>query len=240
MTHLALAALLVSTAPVPLLPCVEPGTPLTARAATHAPTAEHRTAPFDAGRAGAHAVDDALRALYERGTTFEDFHANATRRRELWDANYAAATIPVPLLDRGRAVGGSWHLLAVAVDACSDSVNTIPYLALLAERVPGLELRIVDSDVGRAVMEARRTPDGRAATPTVVLLDADFDDAGCFIERPKDLQAWLAENEGRLDSDALHQGKMGWYADDAGASTVEEVVSLMEAAAAGRPRCDAS
>ncbi len=181
--------------------------------------------------------DDELRALYQQGETFAAFHERATRRKELWDRNYAR-TLPSALVERARAVGGSWHLLSVAIDACSDSVNTIPYLALLTDLVPGLDMRIVDSDVGRAVMEARRTPDGRAATPTVVLLDADFDDAGCFIERPKDLQAYLAENDGKISRDALFEAKMGWYDTDGGRSTVEEVVALLEAAAAGRPTCD--
>ncbi|MEQ9401156.1 MAG: thioredoxin family protein [Longimicrobiales bacterium] len=213
-----IAALLLAASAGPALPCVDGDAP--PRAVLESP------------------ADDVLRALYMRGQTFDDFHAEADSRRELWDRNYGQGQVPEDMVRRARAVGGTWHLLAVAIDGCSDSVSTIPYLALLAERVPGLEMRIVDSTVGRAVMEARRTPDGRAATPTVVLLDADYDDAGCFIERPKDLQAWLAENDGTLSRDALFEGKMGWYQDDAGASTVAEVVALMEAAAAGQPRCD--
>lgn len=181
-------------------------------------------------------TDDVLRALYERGQTFPAFHEAATRRRKLWDRNYARAAVDAAVVERAQAVGGTWHLLVVAVDGCSDSVSTIPYLARLAERVPGLELRIVDSDVGRAVMEARRTPDDRAATPTVVLLDAGFDDVGCFIERPAALRAHLAELEARGGTNAL-AAKMAWYDEDAGAATVDEVVGLMEAAAAGRRVC---
>lgn len=181
--------------------------------------------------------DDALRALYESGRIFAAFHDAATRRRELWDRNYARGDLDAGAVARARAVGGTWRLLVVAVDGCSDSVSTIPYLARLAEAVPGLDLRIVDSDAGRGVMEARRTPDGRAATPTVVLLDADFDDVGCFIERPAPLIAHLAELEAKSDGSDAFAAKMAWYDADGGASTVAEVVGLMEAAAAGRRIC---
>jgi hypothetical protein len=135
-------------------------------------------------------------------------------------------------------VGGTWHLLAVAVDACSDSVNTLPWLALLAEAVPGLEMRVLDPARGRALMEARPTADGRAATPTVVLLDAGFEDAGCFVERPRPLKAWIEEQRHQVGEGTLYEGKMLWYAQDAGASTVEEVVRLLESAAAGEPVCE--
>lgn len=213
-----IAALLLAASAGPALPCADGDAP--PRSVLEAP------------------ADDVLRALYLRGQTFADFYAEADSRRELWERNYGQGVVAEGLVRRARAVGGTWHLLAVAIDGCSDSVNTIPYLALLVEQVPGLEMRIVDSTVGRAVMDARRTADGRAATPTVVLLDANHDDAGCFIERPKDLQAWLTENDGKLSTQALFEGKMGWYQDDGGASTVAEVVALMEAAAAGQPRCD--
>ena len=46
----------------------------------------------------------------------------------------------------------------VAVDSCSDSVNTIPYLARLVEMVDGFDMRVVNSRVGRKVMEDHPTP----------------------------------------------------------------------------------
>jgi hypothetical protein len=182
--------------------------------------------------------DDELQALYESGRTYDDFLGAATRRVELWHANTErAAETDRTLVERARAVGGAWYLLAVAIDACSDSVSTIPYLARLASLVDGLELRIVDSTAGRAVMEAHPTPDGRAATPTVLLLDADFDEAGCFIERPPTLQSWILDEGWTLSGDEVLERKMAWYAEDAGRETVETVVRMLEAAAEGRTVC---
>lgn len=181
-----------------------------------------------------------LEALYRSGAGFGDFLAAAEGRRALWERRYRDGKVADDLLERARAVPGRWRLLAVAEDWCSDSVNTIPFLALLAERVEGLELRIVDSDRGREVMEGHRTPDGRPATPTVLLLDESYEEVGCWIERPGQLQAWALEARPALRDRDFLERKMAWYEEDAGASTVAEIVSLLEAAASGSPRCDAA
>lgn len=178
-------------------------------------------------------IDDELRQIFESGRSYTDFLDNATRRTELWHGNTEKAEgIDADLVRRARAVGGSWHFLAVAVDSCSDSVSTIPYLAELVALVDGLDMRIVDSSVGRDIMESHRTPDGRGATPTVLLLDDDFEEAGCFIERPLSLQSWIMENDG-LSRDEIFEWKMAWYAEDSGQETVETFVEMLEAAAAG-------
>lgn len=182
-------------------------------------------------------VDEALRALYRSGISYETFLADARARVELWHANTErSATIDASLVERARAVDGTWHLLAVTVDACSDSVSIIPWLAELVARVDGLSLRIVDPTAGRSVMEAHRTPDGRAATPTVLLLDEAFDEAGCFIERPPALQDWIRDRPG-LSSQEVYEGKMAWYDEDGGQGTVEAVVEMLEAASEGRSIC---
>lgn len=183
-------------------------------------------------------ADDALRTLYQSGRSYDDFLASADQRVELWHANTARSEdIDADLVRRARAVGGTWRLLAVAVASCSDSVSTIPYLARLAALVDGLDMRIVDSRAGRTVMEAHPTPDGRPATPTVVLLDSEWDEAGCFIERPHALQSWILENPDGIAPGEMVARKMVWYAEDAGRRTVEAIVEAMEAAAAGNVVC---
>jgi len=182
--------------------------------------------------------DEDLRAMYEAGQTFSDFMDSAVRRKDLWDGNWARSEhIDMALVERARAVGGTWRFLAVAVDSCSDSVNTIPYLARFVALVPGLGVRVVNSDVGRRVMEDHPTPDGRASTPTVVLLDADWNEAGCFIERPPVLRDWILENPLKLERQPLFEAKMEWYDDDAGRGTLEEIVRMLEAAAGGETVC---
>lgn len=191
-----------------------------------------------AGPVAVTAVDDELRALYESGRSYDDFLSGADRRAELWHANTERSeAIDMDLVRRARAVGGTWRFLAVAIAACSDSVSTIPYLARLVALVDGLDMRIVDNNVGRPVMEAHPTPDGRPATPTVVLLDDDWNESGCFIERPPALQTWILENADEIAPDDIFAQKMAWYADDSGQQTIEAIVEMMEAAARGEVVC---
>ncbi len=176
-------------------------------------------------------------ALYKQGITFDVFLDRAVERRQMWLDNYAKGGVPDKLLKRARAVPGTWRLLVVAVDSCSDSANIVPYLAHLVSAVDGLEMRIIDSDVGRPVMEAHRTPDGRAATPSIVLLDEVYDEVGCFIERPRELQEWALQTGKELEHDQFMNQKFAWYDRDLGRQTMSEIIALMEAAAQGTTGC---
>jgi hypothetical protein len=193
--------------------------------------------PIAAGGPVATAPDSTLAALFESGVDYATFLADARSRKAMWQKHWDEGQVPADVLDQARALPGTWRLLVVAVDGCSDSVNTIPYLARLSAMVPTIQLRIVSPSAGRAVQEAHRTPDGRAATPTVVVLDDAGRDVGCWVERPKALQdaAIKARAEGTLD--AFARDKQAWYDTDAGASTLREVVAVLAAAAAGTPRC---
>ena len=180
---------------------------------------------------------DNREALYEKGVTFDVFLDKAEKRKDRWHRNYETAQVNDELLVRVQAAGGRWKLLVVAVDGCSDSVSTIPFLARLAERSENIDMRIVDSSAGREVMLDHPTPDGRAATPTVVLLNEDYEEVGCFIERPAILQEWASKNREALsDKDFLEQ-KFAWYDRDAGQQTVDAVVRLLEEAANGATGC---
>ena len=177
---------------------------------------------------------DTLQTTFEAGVPFATFLAGAQNRKEQWVANYAGtASIDATLVARAAAVTGKWRLLVVSVDSCSDSVNTVPHIARLMDQLPNVEMRLVTPDQGRAVMEAHRTPDGRAATPTVVLLDENWQERGCFIERPPVLR----QHMDTLPSNAKFSGKMAWYEQDAGKHTVTEIVTMLEAAGRGEVQC---
>jgi len=180
---------------------------------------------------------DSFQDVYESGVTFEAFMADASSRKKLWDSNYGEGVVPDDILTRAQALGATWRILAVAEDWCSDSVSTVPFLALLSEQAPNVELRIVDSEVGRSIMEAHLTPDGRPATPTVIVLDQAFEEVGCWVERPSVLQDWALENRVAL-GDEFGPQKMAWYREDAGRTTLEEVLAVLEAADRGERVCD--
>lgn len=182
-------------------------------------------------------VNDSLTRLYQGGKTWDDFFRGARARRDTWRDNFDRGTPDSAMVARALAAGAGWKILAVAEDWCGDSANTVPYLVRLVQAVPTLEIRIANSTDGKWLMQRHPTPDGRAATPTIVLLGPDGEEHGCFIERPAKLRAWVAENRPKLADDAFQDGKAAWYREDRGRETVAEVVALLEAAGRGTPRC---
>lgn len=180
---------------------------------------------------------DSLVRLYQGGKTWEEFFRGARARRDTWEDNYRQGAADSALVARARAVPGEWRIVAVAEDWCGDSANTVPYLVRLAEAVPAISVRIANSTDGRWLMQRHPTPDGRAATPTIVVIGADGGERGCFIERPAKLRAWVAENRPKLADGDFQDAKAAWYRQDRGRETVTEIIGLLEAAAAGSPRC---
>jgi hypothetical protein len=186
---------------------------------------------------GASAPASDLETVFRTALSWPDFFAAADARRERWETNWATARVPEELLARARAAGGPWRVLAITEASCSDSVSTIPYLARLAEELPGVELRIVDSTIGRPWMEAHRSPDGRASTPTVLLLDQDYRIRGCWIEQPRGLQGFWLDVVARGTMEQEVGRKFAWYEEEGGRETLREFVEIMEAARAGTPIC---
>ncbi len=180
--------------------------------------------------AGAQELD--VREIYEHCVTFEQFLEGTNRRREAWHDHYERGAPTYQALQAAKAVGGELKFLVVAEDWCGDSVNTIPYLARLVEKVPGWELRIIDSRRGAAVMAANLTPDGREATPTILVLDSGHEQVGVFIERPTILQEWFLRTQSELPRKELYEQKYTWYAEDAGEETVRELTELARQAIA--------
>lgn len=172
---------------------------------------------------------DTLRGYYEAGATYGDFMASAKQLASQWQENYArgAGVLEAPVLERARAIGGTWYILVVAIDYCTDSVNTLPYLAALADSVESIHVRVILPDAGKPLQEARRTPDGRTATPTIIVMNENWEEVGSIIERPAPLleamAAWTAEGERDIRG-----RRMEWYKGDAGRSTVAEVLRIAE------------
>jgi len=192
----------------------------------------------DARHAGCAVVQDStLLTLFGSGQRFPDFLAAAKARREGWLKMADSARVDDALVARAKAVGGTWHLLVVAIDACGDSMNNVPYLAKLSELVPGLDLRIVLPVNGRPVQDTHRSLDGRTATPTIVLLDSKGNDVGCIVELPKAIREWAHGVRGTVSGDSLHAGIRTFYAANRGVAITTEAVEMLEAAKAGSPRC---
>lgn len=181
-------------------------------------------APATAGSA----PDVDYTALYAQGATFAWFLDQVRARRDEWRAHYNDATVSADLITRMRALPERRRILVVAADYCLDSTNTIPYIARLVDGAPErLQLRMLDTERGRPIMEAHRTPDGRPATPTVVVLDENGRLLGAWVERPSSTQTWFLEQQKVMMQKPLHDQLEAWYASDAGKTTVAEIADLL-------------
>ncbi len=174
---------------------------------------------------------DSLRDRFLGGQEFEEMLANAQKNAELWDAVWRRATVPQEFVARVHALPGAWHLLVLSADWCGDAVNTLPAIARLADLAENTDLRILERDANPDLMDAHRTGTSRSI-PAVIVLDADYVEHGWWGPRPYELQRWVLNEGQALEKSERYKHVRGWYARDRALTTLEEVVSLMERAAA--------
>ena len=89
-------------------------------------------------------------------------------------------------------------------------------------------MRIVSSAAGQEVKDAHQTPDGRTATPTIVVLDNRGAVKGVFIERPAALLHYIDERGEGLYPDQVRELRHRWYAEDKGRHAVSEILDIIE------------
>jgi Thioredoxin len=183
------------------------------------------------GLAQAAQAQDAER-LFDSGLTFDQFLSGAKAQREAWLRTTASANLPPALVEQFRQASAGLHILVVAEDWCPDSVNVVPYIAALASAA-AIPLRIVGQMVGEPLTNRHRTPDGRTAIPTVVLLRGS-DEVAAWVERPAVVQQWFLSMATSPESARRFGERESWYESDHGHTVLAEVIALAEATAAGR------
>ena len=177
----------------------------------------------------ARVADPDYLGLFRQGVTFAAFLDHARVRPDEWKQRYNDAAVTPDVVTRMRALPARRLLLIVAEDWCSDSLHSLPYVARLVDGAPErVALRIVNATIGRSIMDAHLTPDGRAATPTIVVLGEDGTFVGAWVERASTAQAWFLEQKKSVERQALRTQMRQWYADDGGRTTVSEIAALLE------------
>ena len=165
---------------------------------------------------------------YYEGETFADFMARPTKQHELWVAITHRVIIPIEFSARVEALGGHWHLLVISEDWCGDSVNILPIVAKLADSVSNMDLRILARDENLDIMDTHLTGTSRSI-PIVILLNKKFEECGWWGPRPRALQKWVVEKGMKLPKDERYKEIRTFYARDRGLTTMEEVVTMLEA-----------
>ncbi|MBA3641961.1 MAG: thioredoxin family protein [Acidobacteriota bacterium] len=175
-----------------------------------------------------HALQIDYPALWEKGTPFHVFLENVKARQDQWKPRFADAAIDAASLAEAKALPARRRILAVAEDKCSDSAWALPYIAKLAAAAPEkLEVRVIGRAEGSRIQAEHLTPDGRLATPTIIVLDENNRYIGGWVERPTELQKWYLENKPKVTQGALYEHVNKWYTEDAGRSTIREMLVIL-------------
>jgi hypothetical protein len=171
-------------------------------------------------------------AAWDAALTYAEFVAGDTTGQALW-AEQASRGAPADLVAHARDAGGEWKLLVLAESWCSDAVYAVPFLAALADSVPGLELRLLRVD-GHEALFAGHEREGRAAHPLVLVLDGTGRERAGWVERPTELAAWIDARRGTIPDDDIRLYRRGWYEGNAGRAAIGEVLGLIDDALHGR------
>lgn len=166
------------------------------------------------------------RKAYAQARTFDEFLAGVSANRDLWLELARRASIPQELEERASALTTRWRLLVVVEDWCGDAVNILPVIARLAERIPGIELRVVGRDTHPELMDSHLTG-GSRSIPIVILLDEAFDEHAWWGPRPAELQHWVLGEGRQVEKTRRYAEIRRWYARDRGRSAVNEILDKL-------------
>ena len=167
-----------------------------------------------------------MSALFESGKEWTPWLEGVNAQQATWKQVTSQANPPAALVDRLKKAGADLKILVVAEPACSDSVQSVPHIAKLAD-LAGVPFRIVPKSAGAPVYAKYKGPEGQELTPTVVLLRGGKDIGG-WIERPEALATWYRANRASIERGELLQRKTAWYQWDRGTSSMTEIVALAE------------
>ena len=168
-----------------------------------------------------------LRDRFFAGRTFEEMLAHPLDNVELWQAIYKRAELAPESAQRALALSGHWHLLILTEDWCGDGVNSLPYIARLAECCQHFDMRILGRDANPDLMNAHLTGTSRSI-PIVIVYDENFVEKGWWGPRPRPLQEWVLSEGLALPKPDRYRHIRAWYARDRGRTVVTELLDIME------------
>lgn len=167
---------------------------------------------------------------YESAPTFAAMLEGTTRNRDLWHSLWERARVPNWALDAAAELGRPVKLLALSEDWCGDAVNSLPWIARLAEASPRIDLRVLSRDANADLMDAHLTDGSSRSIPVVIAYDESFRELGWWGPRPAPLQEWVREEGLLLPGDERYRAVRRWYARDRGETILCELFEVMSGA----------
>lgn len=138
---------------------------------------------------------------FEQGLTYEDYKAQMTRSRERLEENERTVEITQDDLDFFRRLPRPLKVVVLAEDWCGDVIANLPVLGRLAAESGTLNLRVFLRDQNLDLMDQYLKDGEFRSIPVFAFFDPDFNELGCWIERP----AAMSERMDRMRKDLWTQ-----------------------------------
>ena len=176
-----------------------------------------------------------MRNRFESALAFPDYLETVRENEELWRGVHTRVRLPDGAVAAGRAIPGTWHLLALSEDWCGDAVNILPVVSRFVDELPNVDLRVLSRDANPDIMDAHLTNGRSRSIPVVILYDADFRERGWWGPRPSQLQQWVMEVGMEMQPGPRYAETRRFYARDKGRAIVAEITEMLSSAATSHP-----
>jgi hypothetical protein len=138
------------------------------------------------GRMGGHDEEEAVavtRERFDQGMTYDEFKAQLSRARDLYERN--EQQLDQDKLDLSQFRGlPRYAVVVIVTETCPDVITNLPILDRIARESGNFEPRIFMRDDNRDLM-AQFMNGPYESVPVFAFHDADFALRGVFIERPR-------------------------------------------------------
>jgi hypothetical protein len=120
---------------------------------------------------------------FATGLTWKDYLAQMGDTRARTEDNYQKAALTQEEREFFSGIGQARYALMVAENWCGDVHRNSPFLARIAEAMPGCELRVFFRDRNLDLTDCFLN-NGYRSIPILVFFDKDWNEIGRWIERP--------------------------------------------------------
>ena len=129
---------------------------------------------------------DSFNKLFENGISYQEYIKKSDKYGERMNANWLASQKAFQGYSHEKIsrMNEILHVLCIAENWCIDCANGVPVVAMLADRTPNWDFRIVSRDLFSKEFEIFYETAGRKKIPLILFSDEDGDEIMRWIERP--------------------------------------------------------
>jgi hypothetical protein len=173
-------------------------------------------------------IDELLKSNRTTGTDQSEGYVEYTRQN-VHRMNRMEQWVKIPE-DLSKQITKRYQWLVISEAWCGDASQNLPVMAALAEALPNIDLMIVLRDQHPDLMQHFLTHGGKAIPKLIVIDPSTQHVLAHWGPRPQEAQNLVMDmkKDPSLEHHDIAKETFKWYAKDKGASTVAELVALMQ------------